>query len=164
MKKEKTTKDVKAQDVAKQGKTSKQTIVDWDLIETVLEKLNSLLEQEAELLADRNYKEAVNLIDKKMDMIDFLNAHKKDMEEEYPTLDEDAFAKKKEKMRNLAQELLKKSKENMDNAKKAEYTAEVVKEILVQLMQEEKAKYKNYKYNAKKDADGGTPMLVNAST
>lgn len=117
--------------------------IDYEFLLKILARLKLLLDKESYYLENKNFTSASELIEKKMDIINFLGLHKDEILTIYDSDDEELI-EKKEELKELAQKLLHKSKVNMENVMREQYINEKTVKIIQDLVKNEDLKYKNY--------------------
>ena len=151
--------EIKKQDIEnieEQDKSSSTTtIINYELIEQALLRLCELLEKETLYLKNKDFTAANQLVESKMDIINFLELHKKEIFSIF-NLENEEFSEKKDNLRKLAQNLLEISKKNMENVMKEQYINEKTIQIVKDLIEKDNLKYKNYHSGGSKKQKNNT--------
>lgn len=119
-----------------------------ELIIKALDRLSKIVKKEKELVENKQYDKAVELIPDKIELVNFFQKNKDKILGNFnPSKEEDM--QKREEIKNLVQNLLDTSGKNMNKIKKAQYLSSRVMEILKESIQKSEVKNKNYSNSGK---------------
>ena len=133
--------------------TNSEGIIEHELIIKALNRLNTIVTKEEELINQKKYSEAVKLIQDKLELVNFFEKYRDKILKDY-ILDKKEGTQKAEDIKKLVQNLLSTSSRNMNKIKKVQYIGNKTMEIIKNIMEKSEAKHKNYSPTGGRNSKG----------